>query len=157
MFNVNSLDFEQKAVFLLAQHLDLLSNLDDVSGEDLAEIETYTHYNDGLIITIDGEEWVAYPDYEEAETAASEDISQLLWAFNADFLASETGLDSIIFESLQPQCEGANDAILKLVEATCGLESFVETAIGYDGLGHFLASYDGNELELDDLYFFRLN
>ena len=157
MFNVNSLDFAQKAVFLLAQHLDLLSDLDDVSGEDLAEIETYTHYNDGLIITIDGEEWAVYPDVEEAEKAASEDISQLLWAFKADFLASVTCLDSIIFESLQPQCEGANDAILKLIEATCGLGSFTATAIGYDGLGHFLSGYDGNEIELDGLYFFRLN
>ncbi len=157
MFNVNSLDFEQKSVFLLAQHLDLLSNLDDVSGEDLAEIETYTHYNDGLVINIDGEEWVVYPDYDEAEKAASEDISQLLWAFNAGFLASATGLPECVFEALQGDCEGSNDTFEAIIQATCGLEEFTESAISDDGLGHFLSSYNGEELEINDLYFFRLN
>jgi len=81
------------------------------------------------------------------EEEVTDYIKESLWAFNASFLASETDIPQEVYEALQPRCEGANDAILKLVEKTCGLEEFVGSATSADGYGHFLSSYDGNEEE----------
>ena len=41
-----------------------------------------------------------------------------------------------MFTFAAEQCEGANDAILQVIEQSCGLQSFAEAAIGYDGRGH---------------------
>ena len=62
-------------------------------------------------------------------------------------------------EAMQSQkCEGANDAILALIEKTDGgLEGFVEDAISADGRGHFLSSYDGEENEEGDFFIYRIN
>lgn len=84
---------------------------------------------------------------EEADKAAKEYIKETLWAFNDEFLAEMTGLPAVIFKALQPQCENSNDAVLALVDKTCGLEDFAQTAIDADGRGHFLATYDGEEHE----------
>ena len=89
-----------------------------------------------------------------------------MWAFNDEFLAEMTGLPAVIFKALQPQCENSNDAVLALVDKTCGLEDFAQTAIDADGRGHFLATYDGEEHEesfTDEqgdeqtLYFYRID
>lgn len=101
----------------------------------------------------------------EADEKAAEYIKDSLWAFNASFILSECGLDSIGEQSLrtmqEKSCESANDFILSLVERTCGLESFVKAAISADGRGHFLSSYDGeeNEVELngETYYIYRTN
>jgi hypothetical protein len=56
------------------------------------------------------------------------------------------------------KCEGANDAILALIEKTDGgLDGFVEEAISADGRGHFLSSYDGNENHESGFYIYRTN
>ena len=44
-------------------------------------------------------------------------------------------------------CEGCNDAMIALVDAGSGMDQFISDAISADGLGHFLAHYDGNENE----------
>ena len=68
--------------------------------------------------------------------------------FNTVFLEEMTGIPSEAFESL----EGHDDAVVKIIEATCGLDDFAEECIDVDGAGHFLAHYDGVEIELDGEY-----
>jgi len=109
-----------------------------------------TAFNGGEIedkrptVTVTDCEFVAMTD-EEADEEAAAYIESSLWALNAYFLASETGLPQEIFEALQPQCENANDAILAVVEKEPGLDRFVEAVIGADGRGHSISTYDGKE------------
>jgi len=98
---------------------------------------------------------------EQANEQAYEYIKESLWAFNASFILSECGLDfsgEASLKSMQENsCESANDFILSLVEKTCGLDCFVKSAISADGRGHFLNCYDGNEIEQDEYFIYRLN
>jgi hypothetical protein len=50
-------------------------------------------------------------------------------------------------------CEGANELVRALIE---DMDAFIEDAIGADGRGHFLSSYDGNEeeIKINDEYFY---
>jgi hypothetical protein len=81
---------------------------------------------------------------EEADEKAKEYILDSLWAFTPSFLASATGISSKVFEAIQNngQCESNNDAILSTVDDE---DALVEQAIQWDGRGHFLSHYDGNE------------
>lgn len=81
------------------------------------------------------------------EENATDYIKNSLWAFNASFLSSQTGIPSSAFESMQKTCEDANDGIEAIIERTSSMASFVEAAIGADGIGHFLNSYDGTAHE----------
>jgi len=98
---------------------------------------------------------------EEANEKTKEYIKESLWAFNANFILSECGLDLSGTESLkemqQKVCESANDFILSLIEKTCGLDKFVKSAIMADGRGHFLSTYDGEEVEQGEYFIYRLN
>jgi hypothetical protein len=93
---------------------------------------------------------------EEADKATAQDIEQGLWAFNASFLVSflPDGVGEEVIEALQPQGEGANDAIRSMVGDR--FEDLVSEAISADGRGHFLAGYDGNEDEekIGETYFY---
>ena len=55
--------------------------------------------------------------------------------------------------------EDANDALTALIEAGSGMEDFIDAAINADGRGHFLASYDGEEIESDcrNVFAYRIN
>lgn len=101
-------------------------------------IERYT--NDGYHVL----------SYDDAYSLAKDYIEGSLWAFNSSFLSEETGFPEIIFTSLSGLCEDANDAVLVLIKGTCGLDRLVNSAIGLDGLGHFLNSYDGEAIEFED-------
>ena len=98
---------------------------------------------------------------KEADEKTAEYIKDSLWAFNADFILSECGLDLSGSESLktmqEKSCESANDFVLSLVEKTCGLASFVKAAISADGRGHFLASYDGEENKQGNYFIYCCN
>ena len=101
---------------------------------------------------IGSKEYLVLTD-EEADGFAKNYIENSIWAFNASFILSECDLPSELEECIQgfqeKECEGANDALLALVEKCCGLETFVEDAIRSDGRGHFLASYDNEENEIE--------
>lgn len=84
---------------------------------------------------------------EEADEKAANDIIELAWAFNSNFLSSITDIDEEVFKGLSKQYEDGNNAILKLIENTCGKEYFIDEAIKADGRGHFIACYDGVEHE----------
>lgn len=94
---------------------------------------------------------------DEADKAARDAIADSLWAFNASFLASETEFDEEIFSAIQPRCEGANDAVRRLIDKSCGLDSFVDAAVSADGRGHFLSGYDGEENEAGEYFIYRVN
>lgn len=82
----------------------------------------------------------------QADLQAREVVLDTAWAFNADFLAKLTGIDQTVYECLQRLCEDANTAVLKLIEATCGVDKFVQAAIAADGRGHFISPMDGKEI-----------
>lgn len=94
---------------------------------------------------------------EEREERVTEYIRNSLWAFTPSFLANMTELPEEVFEVLSEKCENGNDAIERIITKTCGLEAFVDEAIRYDGYGHFMSSYDGEEIELEgDLYAYKI-
>jgi hypothetical protein len=110
----------------------------------------------------DGEEYRVLTDWE-ADEAAAEYIAETLWAFNPEFLTSyvPNGVGVDVLMVVQEQCEAANCAIRSMIDAGSGFDSLVSDAIGADGRGHFLASYDGNEDETDGpdgetLYIYRI-
>ena len=86
-------------------------------------------------------------DDTTADDQTQDSISELLWAFKPEFLASCTGLPIVIFEKLAELSEDSQSAIRALVDVTCGLPHLIKEAVSSDGRGHFLSSYDGNELE----------
>jgi len=97
-------------------------------------------------IDFDGQEWTICT-YEEAEKRAKDYILDSVWAFNPSFLASHSGIDSDIIKAVQDndKCESNNDLLLKIINDK---DYFVSDAIGCDGLGHFLNTYDGECQEL---------
>lgn len=103
-----------------------------------------------------GAEYMVLTD-EEADEVCAERIKDSLWAFNADFLSGETGIDSMVFSALSDKCEGANDAVESIIRGSCGLDAFVESAASADGRGHFISSYDGEEDDYCDFYIYRVN
>jgi len=115
----------------------------------------------GDTVSVGGAEYRVLTD-DEAYVAYKETIEQSLWAFNASFLSGETGIDDSVFVALAEQCEGCNDAVRSIVDGSCGIDSFVESAVGADGRGHFLNHYDGEENEFctddnDYWYLYRTN
>ena len=86
---------------------------------------------------------------EEADEAARDYIRESVWAFNASFLVYylPEGVGVEVIEALQPQCEGANEAILSMIGDR--FDEFAADAIQADGRGNFLSSYDGNEDEFE--------
>lgn len=114
------------------------------------------------------QEWEAETNHiictdEEADELAYDYIVDNFWAFTPSFLAYETGLDIDVFEALaaNDKWESNNDAIASLIKSTCGHQEFVDSAIGADGRGHFLAFYDHEEHEITvgdkTFYIYRVN
>lgn len=107
-------------------------------------------------------EWLVC-DEDWATNLAHSQIRSSLWAFRPSFLSSETGLPELVFSCLQEKMsEDCNDAVKALITSTCGLESFIESAIQADGRGRFCSTYDGEEVEYKVnptriLYLYRCN
>lgn len=86
---------------------------------------------------------------EEADELAYEVIVEELWTFSSSFLAGETGIDEEVFNNFNNgKCESNNDAIASLIKSSCGLQEFVDSAVGHDGRGHYINRYDGIEHEV---------
>ena len=126
--------------------------------EGLTQEEIKEGY-DSCTFLIQGE-YMVLNEHERGEKV-KEYIQETLWAFIPSFLAEETGLPEEVFRALSEKCESGNDAILTLVEKTCGLDTFVESAIKAGGYGSFLSSYDGKEgkvtVEGEDYFIYRIN
>ena len=132
-------DFDGKDGFCpreLALALALEELLDDVSP---------SRYGDDRFDAGGGEYLVLTPD--EAQELALDQCRELAWAFNADFLAGylPEGMREAL-EALRSAdlCESANDAVLALLGDNA--ERAFMDAIACDGVAHFLAHYDGEEL-----------
>jgi hypothetical protein len=127
----------------------------DCEPDDVS-LERYDHYGLNLYSASGGD--YAVGTDEEADAAAMEYIKESVWAFNASFLASFTGLPEEMFRGMQDKDEDTNDAFLICVErADGGLKAFVEEAISSDGRGHFLSGYDGEENEEGEFFIYRTN
>lgn len=133
--------------------LNVLANFLSVNSNEIEEISSDTFEHDGA-------EYRVIADHDIAE-AVKEQITETLWAFNADFIKQYTPLDGIagaedmIATYTQDKCENANDAMLALVGDN--LDDLVADAISTDGAGHFLSHYDGEEHEFDGHSIFRVS
>lgn len=108
----------------------------------------YDYY--GLpVYKIDGCEYAVAADWGTAKTACKAYIRETVWAFRSSFLASYVPIEQDTIEVIQEKCEGANKPLLKLIE---DFDAFADDAIGCDGVGHFLASYDGEEIVYGDIH-----
>ena len=129
---------------------------------DEVETESYDYY--GLEIYSDGGWEVAVGDDDEANEAVADYIKDTLWAFRAGFIAEHTSIgykDWFVnaIEALQEaKSEDANDDIMEMIE---DIDEFVEDSISADGRGHFLATWDSeeNEIEIEGktYYVYRIN
>jgi len=141
------------------QATDALDALSKHLGIETDKITEQKHTLYGLPVFSIGSKEYAVGDDEQADEACHEYIENSVWAFRASFIANECNLPDSegMIEAAQEKCEGANDGILAIIKGTCGLSSFVQSAIAADGRGHFLSSYDGNENEVDGFYIYRVN
>ena len=115
-------------------------------NEDVEEIEE--GYNGSF--ECESQEYLVCT-YEEAQEKAEEYILDSLWAFNPSFLAGFSVIKDYqaaleVFKAIQAndRYEDNNETIKELIK---DFDNFVESAILADGIGHFLASYDGEEIE----------
>ncbi|MEE8382197.1 MAG: hypothetical protein V3R78_10045 [Thermodesulfobacteriota bacterium] len=112
---------------------------------------------DAGIFDAEGCEYMVLTD-DEADQKAADYIRETVWAFNADFIAGQSNIDYdavvTMVKALQDKCEGANDAITALI---VNMDEFIDDAIGADGRGHFMSSYDGEENEQGEYFIYRLN
>lgn len=145
--------------------MNTVQSLFDISEDEflsLIEDTKWKHYGRLPIIEVNGEEWAIALTEEEATRAAEEYIEETAWTFGADYLQDITGIPEEMFRAVQDKCEGANDAILACIEATCGIETFRDHAIADNGRG-LLSGYNGEEEEFqlegreDISYAYRIN
>lgn len=147
--NTNTTDTNttQTAVELLAKWL----------GEDAENISEARFDTWGLTTLEVGNDTYAVGTDEECDAACLDYVKETVWAFKASFILGECELPLALEDAIrafqEKECESANDALLKLVEKTCGIDRFYQCAVGLDGRGHFLASYDGDEIDLGNGFF----
>lgn len=115
---------------------------------------------------IDDGDYLVLTDSEATEQT-KEYIRDMLWAFKSDFIMEYLNSDvelsdkqyndtqRAIEEMQKTLCENANEIIYSLISNN--YDDFVETAIETDGRGHFLAGYDGDELETENYFVYRNN
>jgi hypothetical protein len=128
-------------------HAAALAAFLGINASEVTEL-SYDHYGMPLF-EVDGAEYAVGTD-SEADQAAVDNIRDSVWAFNADFICRMCDLPEEFSDGIklmQEKCESANESLLALVERQCGLPLFVERAVDYDGRGHFLSGYDGEENE----------
>jgi len=93
--------------------------------------------------------WLFYPDWI---------IKHTLLRDGAKFEASEHAAILQAFTAIQERMmEMSHPMLVGLIEATCGMPSFVAEAIAHNGRGHFLAPYDRDEKRQGDFCIYRIN
>ena len=132
--------------------IEALAKFLEIGIEDITETDWGT-------LEADGSEFLVLTD-EDADAKAYEEIEELLWAFNADFIIDMCGFsggEKSLTAMQRESCEDCNEFIKAMIEGTCGMDSFVESAIETDGRGHFISGYDGEENEQDEYFIYRVN
>ena len=132
--------------------IEALAKFLEISIEDITETDWGT-------LEADGSEFLVLTD-EEADAKAYEEIEESLWAFNADFIIDMCGFsggEKSLIAMQRESCEDCNEFIKAMIEGTCTLDTFVQSAIETDGRGHFISMYDGEENEQDEYFIYRVN
>lgn len=125
-----------------------------INEDYIEESEELTYQEEDNCFDTSVGEFLVLTD-DEADEKVKEEIRQLLWAFNPDFILQHTKAyentteyeDKAIIEALK-EVQGKNALINDFDE-------FCEDAIDEDGRGHFLSYYDGIEYESDHFYIYR--
>lgn len=135
---------------------------ENFTPEDLDNVKYYPECD---YFEIGSREYKVLTD-EEADDTAKEYIEDSLWAFEVGFIIDHceafthlTGKEcDTIGEALREVqyklCESANPLIKALIS---DFEEFVSDAIMYDGRGHFISPYDGDEYEAGNYFIYRIN
>lgn len=136
-----------------------LKELKEATGKKLAEKE-YWDYENQTAIMEDGSEYLVLTD-EEADEQAETEIKNNLWAFVPKFIIEHMAnvkytksLEDAISQMQTSLCEGANDIVAAMVD---DVEEFCDDAIVADSRGHFIAWYDGEEIETENFFIYRIN
>ena len=131
----------------LAKHLDI--DADEIKEQSWSDSE----------FEAEGGDWLVLSD-QEADERVQEQLKESLWTFRAEFIASHSrnGLSDECIKALKKMqgelCESANPIIEALIE---DLDAFYAYALESDGRGHFLSSYDGEEIEAGEYFIYRTN
>jgi hypothetical protein len=137
-----TVETKQAAVAALAKWL----------GEDAGNFEEARFDCYGLTVVEIGRDSYAIGADEEVDEACENHIRDNLWAFNAEFITDCCGLPRELADALrawqQKECERANEGMLALIDRCDAWNRIVGRAVSLDGRGHFLASYDGDEIDL---------
>lgn len=136
-----------------------LKELKEATGKELAEKE-YWDYENQMATMEDGSEYLVLTD-EEADEQAITEIKNNLWAFVPKFIIEHItnveytkSLEDAISQMQANLCEEANDIIAAMVD---DVEEFCDDAIAADDRGHFIAWYDGKEIETENFFIYRIN
>ena len=132
--------------------IEALAKFLEIGIEDITETNWDT-------LEADGSEFLVLTD-EEADAKAYSEIEESLWAFNADFIIDMCGFsggEKSLIAMQRESCEDCNEFIKAMIEGTCTLDTFVQSAIETDGRGHFISMYDGEENEQDEYFIYRVN
>ena len=132
--------------------IEALAKFLEIGIEDITETDWDT-------LKAEGAEYLVLTD-EGAYDKAYSEIEESLWAFNADFIIDMCGFsggEKSLMAMQRESCEDCNEFIKAMIEGTCGMDSFVESAIESDGRGHFISGYDGEEVEQDEYFIYRVN
>jgi len=132
----------------------------------IKEMRRYPNYPNAVMFeTVNGEEFLWVVDYDEAKKQAKESMENLfddigITAWNQDFV--ESIVDKDVIDFVDPAFKAVmenNDYNLSKSRAWLPyLDELFDESISADGIGHTLAGYDGNEIELSDgSYAFRTN
>ena len=134
---------------ILAEYLECIKS--DIIKEEYDE-NLYSYGNQSYLILSE----------KQALRRCKEYILDSLWAFNSDFIVSQLNIYNEIntltiedVDNLKELCENANPIIRNLIGEN--INNFINEAIATDGMGHFLASYDGVETIIDNKYIYRIN
>ena len=136
-----------------------LKELEEAIGKKHAKTN-YWDYENQMATMEDGSEYLVLTD-EEADKQAEEEIKNCLWAFNADFIIEHmadvpysTELANAINQMQSSLCENANSIVAAMID---DVEKFCNDAIIADGREHFIAWYDGEEIETENFFIYRIN
>ena len=142
--------------YITEEHLDLL---DDAHISQLLELSEDDRYGFPTVRLGDGTEWLILDECQRTIAVALA-VEESIEHFTPDFLASITDLPATLFEALQKSNIDTHEAVVDLIDK-CGLSwvDVAEEAMSWDGAGHFLATYDGEEQELfkSGLYAYRID
>ena len=130
-----------------------------VTGGGVKSFDEYT----ATICLIDGREYRVLTD-SEAAAEAEEYIKESLWAFNSKFLLEHMEsveytpeVEKALQETQNKLCESANPLILAMIGGEDNIDCLTYDVIAVDGRGHYISWYDGEEIEQDDFYIYRMN